>query len=283
MSETIEQLEHRIASAGELRDITGAMRAMAAARLQEATTALPAIRAYAATVTRALAEVIALAAAPPARTTTSPGAVLVCFAPEHGFVGTLAERVAAAAAERSPERLLMVGDRGADALGTLGKTADAALALAPHLESMPALARQVVERCAPWVASGAVGAMDLLYPAHDAAGSPRITLRRLLPVPFATPERAGPPALTNLPAASLLPALVDEYLVGEVMHAAVETLASENAARLAVTDAARHNVEETLQALGRQRQIARQTRITAEIAEVVAGVLRAESDDAVGD
>ena len=61
------------------------------------------------------------------------------------------------------------------------------------------------------------------------------------------------------------------------MHATVETLASENGARLVAMNAARTSVETKLGELRGAYRIARQESITSEIAEIAAGVLAQES------
>jgi F-type H+-transporting ATPase subunit gamma len=53
MADKLPDLVARLASVGELHELVGAMRALAAARLQQAEAVLPAMRAYAAVVAAA--------------------------------------------------------------------------------------------------------------------------------------------------------------------------------------------------------------------------------------
>jgi F-type H+-transporting ATPase subunit gamma len=91
----------------------------------------------------------------------------------------------------------------------------------------------------------------------------------------ALPDVRGRP-LVNLPLAELADAVLSEWVLGELVHAVVETLASENGARLLAMDAARSNVESKLVVLRGAYRVARQEAITSEIAEVVGGVLAQE-------
>src|SRR3546814_3765170 len=98
----------RITSMGELLDIVGAMRSLAAMRMQEALGRLDGIRSYADAMATAIADAALLL---PAGGQGGPAGLqaLVLCAAEHGFVGGFNERLATAAmaALRSGDALLV--------------------------------------------------------------------------------------------------------------------------------------------------------------------------------
>ena len=275
MTESLERIQRRLESATDIHEIFGAMRAMAAVRLQEAQAALPGTRAYADTVAQALAEVLALGAEAPPAATRRP--VLVAFMPEHGFVGALAERlVDRAAAREDAAARIVVGDRGADLAEQRGLEVHARLPLGAHVQAGPPIARQLAATLDALAEHEHADGVDLLFPRYTGSGSTELVEHRLLPVD----REALPPveggSLVNLPVPALADAVLAEWVLGELVHATVETLASENGARLVAMNAARTSVETKLGELRGAYRIARQEAITNEIAEIAAGVLAQE-------
>ena len=65
--------------------------------------------------------------------------------------------------------------------------------------------------------------------------------------------------------------LASEYLLAEITGAVMESLASENGARLRVMEAADHNVTDKLKQLTRDEQTLRQEAITSELSDLISG------------
>lgn len=275
MTESLEYLQRRLESASDIHEIFGAMRAMAAVRLQEAQGALRGTRTYADTIAAALAEVLALATAAPPAQARRPA--LIAFMPEHGFVGALAERLVDCVIGRSDAgAVVVVGDRGADLAEQRGRALYERLALGAHVEAGPSIARRLAAVLDTLIAERRCDGADLLFPRYTGGGRAELVERRLLPLdPRSLPTVHGDP-LMNLPRAELADAILQEWVLGELVHAVVETLVSENGARLLAMDAARSSVESKLLVLRGAYRVARQEAITSEIAEVVSGVLAQE-------
>ncbi|WP_435538980.1 F0F1 ATP synthase subunit gamma [Azospirillum sp. ST 5-10] len=273
MTERLNEVEARRASMEELGGVVDAMRALAAVRLQQATAALGGTRAYAGVVGDALARALAALAegAPPPGNGHRTARGLVLFGAEHGFVGAfndpLAERVAA---DGAPDVLLAAGSRAAAALEERGLRVDHAFAMATQPAGVTAVARRLADRLYDLTAAGTVRRVDLLYRRRPDGAVYR---QPLFPV---DPARLGPspgaPPLLGLPAAALVERLADEYVFAQLAHAAVESFASENAARLSVMLSASQNVAERLDAMTRLERRLRQEAITAELLELVGGV-----------
>jgi F-type H+-transporting ATPase subunit gamma len=76
---------------------------------------------------------------------------------------------------------------------------------------------------------------------------------------------------TQLPEAALRCGIADMLLIAELAVALLEALASENAARMTVLDAAEHTLQGKLAGLRVEERSARQGAITAELLDVVTG------------
>jgi len=81
---------------------------------------------------------------------------------------------------------------------------------------------------------------------------------------------------------SLFSSLIREYLFVSLFRAFAESLASENASRLAAMQGAEKNIEEQLGELNRRYHQQRQMSITEELLDIVSGY-EALSDDGAGD
>jgi F-type H+-transporting ATPase subunit gamma len=79
------------------------------------------------------------------------------------------------------------------------------------------------------------------------------------------------PPLHNLPAEVLLERLIADYVFALMTEAAVESLASENAARFAAMGSAHDNVSKKLEQLRQDARQARQSEITTELLDLVTG------------
>jgi len=89
------------------------------------------------------------------------------------------------------------------------------------------------------------------------------------PTPYRPAE--GPPPVTHLAPRALLDKLVDELVFAELMHAAMESFASENAARLATMESAHSNIEDKIEELSGEERQRRQDQITMELLDVITG------------
>ena len=277
MTERLSEVEARRASIEELGAVTDAMRSLAAVRLQQASAMLAGTRTYAEVVAGALAQAVALRHGAPGRWPARNGRgrpALVLFAPEHGFVGAFAERLADAALAAPPGHALwVVGSRGAALLEERGRPADWWLPMATHTDGVTATARRVAEALYRAAAEDRLSRVELLYGRSASGGAPDIVREALLPLDLARFPAAGGavPPLTNLPVADLVAHLVDEYVFALLVRAAMESFAAENAARLLVMMAARQNIETTLDELTGTVRRLRQEQITTELIELATG------------
>jgi F-type H+-transporting ATPase subunit gamma len=146
-----------------------------------------------------------------------------------------------------------------------GLEVDEARFMTTHVSGIAAAARRIVDFV------GRVCTARIVFAAARPGGRPEVTLQTLLPLP--APETAQPPfpPLHHLPGRPLLDRLSDELLLAAVAHALMESLTSENVARLHAMEAAGRNIGNRLDQLRQRERVVRQEEITADLVEVVSG------------
>jgi F-type H+-transporting ATPase subunit gamma len=272
----LTEVEAHIASMGELLDIVGAMRSLASMRLQEAQRALPHIRRYAETVAAAIGTAVALLseAEPMRRTATGRRAFIVCMA-EHGFVGGFNERVLDLTEKLldPDDALFVLGSRGAALAQARGRPTAWIHPMATRPEGVPETVRRLTAELYAWIARGEIARVEVMFARHRQGSSTTIERRLLFPVDLTSfaPAQLRVPPLHHLPPVTLAEKLIADYVFGLLTEAAVEALASENAARFAAMDAARENVSKKLEQLRQEAHQARQDEITTELLDLVTG------------
>jgi F-type H+-transporting ATPase subunit gamma len=279
----LADIEGHIASMRELLNLVGAMRSLAGMRMQEAQRALPGIRHYAESLTTALASTLMLMPEPEPRQHRNPRArlALVLCTSEHGFVGGFNEQLvgAAEATLAGDDLVFVLGGRGTVLFYERGRPATWAHAMATRCSAAPETVRHLSEELYRRIASNEIARVDVMYSRHhqggvSTQGSVSTTLRRkLLPVDIASlkTRQLRQPPLHNLDPARLYESLLGQYVFALLTEAAVESIASENAARFAAMESAHDNVSTKLNRLRHEAHQARQTEITTELIELVGG------------
>ena len=270
--EQLPRLQARISSLRELRDLIRALRALAASHVQEAQTALPGIRRYVEVVEDAIAEGAALLPETDGLAVSSEPAqasVLIVVCSEHGFVGAFNERLLdrAEAERRQGQDLVIIGQRGAILAAERGLDVERSYPMATHVGGVLGTTRRVAERLAVFSTA------DVVFGSYRRGGNFEPEARSILPLDPALligSERRSPP-LHHLAPDALLQRLASEYLFGEITRAVMESLASENGARLRAMETADHNMGDKLEELRRNEHTLRQEAITSELLDVVTG------------
>jgi F-type H+-transporting ATPase subunit gamma len=274
-------LRNRIRSLAELRDVVGAMRSLSAVRVQQAQEMLVAIRQYTAVVESALSESAPRQIASSERTVRDEGdtprtTTVVAFGSEHGFVGAFNDHVLArASAEISAprDRLLVVGSRGAMIAGERRHPVAWTCPMASHVGGVDEVALRIAEE----TGRGGEGLTQvvLVYTRCTGGAGGSLEAEALLPIPRGprlAPRRDRPSPVSNLASNDLFDALVGELVFARLTHAAMESFASESAARLAAMKSAHDNIEDKLAALVGLEREGRQEEITTELLDVITGV-----------
>jgi F-type H+-transporting ATPase subunit gamma len=278
----LAEIESHIGSMVELREIISAMRSLAGMRVQEAQRMLPGIRRYAETMATGIGAALLLIPEPrPVRGIERGRRALVVCTAEHGFVGGFNERMldAAKASLGSDDTLLILGSRGAAAVHERGWPMAWTDPMATRPEGAPETTRRLTAELYRGIAAGNLTRIEVMFARHRQSGGMTIEQRLVFPVDPASlaVARLRQPPLHNLPPDELLEKLIADYVFALLTEAAVESLASENAARFAAMQSAHDNVSKKLEQLRQDARQARQTEITTELLDLVAGAEAQES------
>lgn len=291
MSDTMANLRRQIGGARELQSVVRVMKALAAASIGQYEQSVRALGDYARTVELGLHGCgRGLRPGPPGvprgggpRLAAAPATGAVVFGSDQGLVGqfneVIAEHALAALAGR-PGRLLVwaVGER------VHGRLADAGLVPA-GLFAVPASAKTIVPLVGQILVASElrpgqdeVLELQLFYNRHTGGASYAPASQRLLPLDEAWYRRlaAAPWPSPNLPEvlgepAAAWRALLREYLFVSLFRACAESLASENASRLAAMERADRNIDELLAGLQASFHQVRQSGIDEELFDLIAG------------
>jgi F-type H+-transporting ATPase subunit gamma len=274
--EELARLQARLAGINQLLDVVGTLRSIAAVRLQQARHCLPGVREYSEVVADALASALRLE---PRRATTGAAGTrkrtVVVFCAEHAFTGGFNERLLERTRDEVGEgtTLGIVGTRGAVMAKERGWEVAWWAPAATHTMSVPDAARRVALELYAGILQGDAQHVDVIFTAWQAAGPPEVDKRRLLPLEEETLQRRlrGPKPLHNLPRDRLLGQLAAEYVHAHLVRAAMESLASENDARLRTMEGARRNADERREELISLERRLRQEQITTELLDITTG------------
>ena len=272
----LTKIQSHIVSMDELLDIVGAMRSLAGMRVQESQHALPGIRSYADSMATAIGSALLLMPQPVTEAHQRRGrcAAILCMA-EHGFVGGFNERMleAAEATLNASDMLFVLGSRGAVLAYERGReiawTRPMATRLAGALDAVNSLTNELYAR----IARGEIARVEVMFARYRQGAASMIEHRLLLPLDTASlaAKSARQVPLHNLAPRPLLEELIADYVFALLTEAAVESIASENAARFAAMESAHDNVSKKLAGLQENARQARQTEITSELLDLMTG------------
>ena len=287
MSENAASLRHKIASAGELESVVRTMKAMAAASIGQFESAVHSLEDYYRTVKLGLSICLhaggPLQEAAPGRGDKAGAICAIVFGSDQGLVGQFNEVVldsVLGSLAKLPQRKVVwpVGERIQARLAELGLPAGQAFALPPSVGAITPLIGQILVQLESRRARGEIGEVYLFHNAPQAGALYQPASQRLLPLDEAwrqdltanpCPTRNPPEVLNGVE--QTLRALVREFLFVSLFRACAESLASENATRLAAMQRAEKNIAELLEALNRSFHRLRQGSIDEELFDVVAG------------
>ena len=286
--QTLEALQRKIASAEDLQSVVKTMKALAAVHIRQYEKAVESLAVYHRTIERGLHVVLtarrkqAIIATPVAEARL--GALV--FGSDQGMCGQLNEQVVAHAlkamddlggppAERT---IAVVGTRVASRLEEAGQAVEACFEVPSALPGLTPLVQDLLLRLESWHSLRQIERIALFYSQPLSSATFRPHTVHLLPVNQAWlttlameawPTRMLPTFTMDWE--RLFSALIRQYLFVSLYRACAESLASENASRLAAMQGAEKNIDDRLtelQALFRQQ---RQMAITEELLDIVAG------------
>lgn len=296
MTTTTTALRRQIGSASDLKSVVRTMKASAASAIGQYEKAVAAIADYAHTVELGLgvclrsAQTNASCAHSPPRQADNSLVRAVVFGSDQGLVGRFNEVVVDHAMENlstlpAKAQVWAVGERVYSRLLDAGLPPSGSLAVPASVELITQLVGQILQEV--WVSGNesvgeaAGGTLMLFYNRPTGAGYTPVS-QRLLPLDehwqrelASRPWPAGQ-SFTPLPeilgtGPQALRAFIREHLFVSLFRACAESLASENASRLAAMQRADRNIGELLTDLGAKFHRLRQSGIDEELFDVIAG------------
>jgi F-type H+-transporting ATPase subunit gamma len=291
VSDTRAGLRRKIDSAGELRSVVRTMKAVASSSIVQYERSVAALADYARTVELGLsagfrqADAGRLPVEP--RAALHPGAtVAIVFGSDQGLVGQFNDAIAehaihALADVAGPVQVWAVGERVQARLADQGVTTTGLFAVPASVQAISALVAQILVATESPGATGANGRAAALYLFHNRPSSGAIytpVTQRLLPLDAAWQRELmqRPWPTHQLPevmgvGTTTLQALIGEFLFICLFRASAESLASENASRLAAMQRAEKNIDQLLDDMKTTSNRLRQSSIDEELFDVVSG------------
>ncbi|MGK2872770.1 MAG: F0F1 ATP synthase subunit gamma [Alphaproteobacteria bacterium] len=287
MSDTAASLRRKIASAGDLESVVRTMKGMAASSIGQYENAVRALDDYYRTVQMGLAVNFRQAASTGASTHVSPqdaGATgAIVFGSDQGLVGQFNEDMVSFLVQTleslpGEKRVWTVGERIQSRLADTDLNVRRGFALPNAISAITPLVGEILIEMETQREKDAVTQVYLFHnrPKTGAIYTP--VSQRLLPLDnlWRRDLAAIRWPTNNLPEVmnggeQTLLALVREYLFVSLFRACAESLASENASRLAAMQRAEKNIDELLEDLNRTFHRLRQSDIDEELFDVVSG------------
>jgi F-type H+-transporting ATPase subunit gamma len=290
--ESLREIRRRIRSVGNLSQVTGALEAVSASKVQKAQAAVLATRSYAHRAWEVIVNLSAVCdpSTHPLLTYREPvrSAIIVLFASDRGLCGAYNNNVLRAAQDYArqlgvPTRYIAVGRRGRDSLWRIQADLLAefhGLPAVPSFLDVSPIARTAIEE----FLEGRADEVFLAYTDFVNLLLQRPVIKRLLPL---SPREIESQAVSEY-VVDMQPVGVAEYLYEpsrdviletalprftelQVYQAALEASASEHAARRMAMRNATDNAEDLLRDLTLMRNKARQQAITSELLDIAGG------------
>ena len=278
---TIREIRRRIRSVQSTAKITKAMEMIAASKMRRAQECDIAGRPYADLMRQVLAD---LAAQRRAGDEIHPLLVqrpvnriaLVHITPDRGLCGGLNANVNRRAAsfvleQTIPVTIVAVGRKGRDFMVRYGREVRAEFTRVsdqPSLVDILPIARVVIDD----YSAGVVDEVYLCYAQFVTTMTQRPVIWRLLPVePAEVEARLNVPYIYEPSPAAVLAELLPRFVEMQIYHGVLESIASEQSARMVAMRAATDNASELIVDLTLSYNKARQEMITKELLDITGG------------
>ena len=287
MSDTIESLRRKIDSAGELQSVVRTMKAMAASSIGQYERAVRSLEDYHHTVQLALAAGFRqMPAAQPEMGAARPEAgmtIAVVFGSDQGLVGQFNEVLVdfvVSTLQHLPGRKVVwtIGERIQSRLADTDLTLGKRFTLPNSIAAITPLVGQILIELEVAREKNGVAQVVLFHNQPKAVSVYAPVTQRLLPLDTLWQHNltaiewpsGNLPEVMQLGESTLL-AFVREYLFVSLFRTCAESLASENASRLAAMQRAEKNIDDLQEDLNRSFHHLRQNSIDEELFDLVSG------------
>ncbi|ESA37436.1 alternate f1f0 f1 subunit gamma [Leptolyngbya sp. Heron Island J] len=292
---TLESLQRKISTADDLQSIVKMMKSLAVVNIHQYEDAVLSLADHSQVL--AMAMQVLMINLPGVLSTQKPGVPqclgIVIFGSDQGMCGRFnpqlvefmnrrLERLyrfqARSEAELKSPTFLAVGSRVGDSLTAAGYEVNQCLSVPCSLGGITPLIQQIVLQLESWRQKSQVDHIWVFHnrPTGGMMSSP--TLLQLFPLSYLYlkqleqkpwPARCRPQVMMDYE--RLFTAIFQQHFFSGLYRACAESLASENASRLAAMQVAEKNIDERLQTLRVAYQQQRQDAITEELLDIVSG------------
>ncbi len=289
MSDSVANLRDKIDSAADLQSVVRTMKALAASSIGQYEKSVRALSDYHRAVELGLSVCFRQsgpAAANAQREDNSAAAVIgaVVFGSDQGLVGQFNERVAGHAMTTlsklpgTQRRIWAVGQRVHSRLVDEGLPCVGLFTVPNSVQAIAALVGQILMQSVTARGEEKIAELHLIYNRPTSGAGYQAVDQRLLPLDESWRRSLAelPWPTGNLPevvgdGAATLRALLREYVFISLFRACAESLASENASRLAAMQRADENISDLLEQLRGTFHRVRQSGIDEELFDVISG------------
>jgi F-type H+-transporting ATPase subunit gamma len=285
--DTAESLRRSIVITKELQSVVKTMKALAGVNIRQFERSAHAVAEYNRTIEMGLQvalERLGPEVVPPKLVSGRKLGAIV-FGSDQGMCGLLNDQVVSHASRalqklairRESQATLAVGVRAAAQLESLGRRVEGSVRVPSSPSAISAAVEEVLRTIEDWHSKRGIDLVVLFYARPVSGAWYRVVGVRLLPVDAEWinglrakhwPSKVIP--MFTMDEAQLFQALIREYLFVSLFRAFAESLASENASRLASMQVAERNIEDRLRALTSESRQLRQDTITAELLDIIA-------------
>lgn len=286
--ETVESLKRRINTAEDLHSLVRTMKALAAVNIRQLEHAVESLGDYRRTIELGLRVVLRQRGRGSVKTRTAPQQSLgaVVFGSDQGMCGQLNDQIVAFALQHikglniPAERrtALAIGARAAARLEDAGERLEATLPVAGSGSGITPLVQDMLLHVERWHTEQHIDHIVVFYCEHLSRAAYRTQRLDLLPIDrrwLQTLEREKWPThilpTFTMDTDRLFSALVRQYLFVSLYRACAESLASENASRLAAMRGAERSIGDKIGELTGLFHQQRQMTITEELLDIAAG------------
>ena len=287
MSDTLASLRHKISGAGDLKSVVRSMKALAASSIGQYEKSVLALADYDRTVELGLAVCMRNredAAEQAGRPSPSAKAVsAIVFGSDQGLVGQFNDLLADFVARKlealpGEKQVWAVGDRIRSRLADAGLTPEGLFTVPTSVYAIAPLVGQILVESDAHHKKGEIVQLYLFHNRPDGPAAYEQVIQLLLPLDetWALKLSHLPWPTKNLPEViggreRTLQALIREYLFVSLFKACAESLAAENASRLAAMQRAEKNIDDLVGTLNQTFRRLRQTSIDEELFDVLSG------------
>ena len=284
---SVKDLHRRIRSVQNTGKVTNAMSLIAASKMRRAQTAVTQGRPFAEKIQGVIANLAAQPADddaginPLLRVKPLQRVGILVISPDRGLCGGMHSNLNRTVArfvldQPVPSRMIVVGRKGRDFMTRSGQDVTAVftdMGEQPVLADTTAISRLVMDA----YIDGDIDEVHLAYTRFVSTLSQQPAIERLLPVTPATlasTERVG--YIYEPDSLAVLESLLPRFVEMEVYHALLESVASEQSARMVAMRNATENANELVDDLTLVMNKLRQDSITNELLDMVGGQVAAE-------